>query len=196
MAKKLLFINACISTHVPSRTRELCETFLEAYKNNPAWEIQKVDLEAESFLPLNHKRLQEREDCLIKLGGADLAKAYPAARDFAAADLIVIGAPYWDLSFPAVLKIYLENIMVGGLTFCYTPTGAQGLCKAERLVYLTTAGGFISQPDWGFGYLQSLAGMLGIKKTCSVAAQGLDIAGADLEKIMARAKGECRNTRL
>ena len=187
--KKLLFINACISNHLPSRTRELCEFFLARYRQDSAWEVQELVLESAGFLPLNQTRLKLREEAIAT--GITANPEYQAARDFAGADLILVGAPYWDLSFPAELKVYLENIMVNGLTFCYTPTGAQGLSKADQLVYLTTAGGFINQPDWGFGYLQSLAGMLGIGQARLVAAQGLDIAGAEVENILNQAKAEC-----
>ena len=37
--------------------------------------------------------------------------------------VIVIAAPYWDLSFPAVLKTYLEQINVLGVTFDYSDDG-------------------------------------------------------------------------
>ena len=53
-------------------------------------------------------------------------------KQFAAADVIVIAAPYWDLMFPAVLKTYLENITVTGITFCYSDQGRpQSMCKAK-----------------------------------------------------------------
>ena len=36
------------------------------------------------------------------------------------ADEIVIGAPYWDLSFPAALKVYIEHVSVCDIAFHYT----------------------------------------------------------------------------
>ena len=60
----------------------------------------------------------------------------------AQADLVVIAAPDWDMTFPAALKIYLEWTCTLGITFHYTRTGVQeGLCRAKELVYITTAGG-------------------------------------------------------
>ena len=59
---------------------------------------------------------------------------FELARQFAAADQIVIAAPYWDLSFPAALKQYFEQINVLGITFAYTPEGVpKGLCRARKL---------------------------------------------------------------
>ena len=38
------------------------------------------------------------------------------ANAMAQADMIVIAAPYWDMSFPASLKIFLEAASVVGIT--------------------------------------------------------------------------------
>jgi len=60
---------------------------------------------------------------------------FDLARQFAAADTIVIATPFWDLSFPAVLKQYFEQINAIGITFKYTEEGYPvGLCKAKKAV--------------------------------------------------------------
>ena len=70
------------------------------------------------------------------------------ARLFADADLVVVGAPYWDLSFPALLKIYIENIMVLGVTFIYGERGQViPLGRAGRMFYISTAGGYIGEKE-------------------------------------------------
>ena len=80
------------------------------------------------------------------------------ARQFADADTVVIAAPYWDLLFPAVLRIYLENITVCGITFRYSEKGIpESLCNAEKLCYVTTSGGFIGENNFGFDYVKALS---------------------------------------
>ncbi|MBQ7193498.1 MAG: NAD(P)H-dependent oxidoreductase [Synergistaceae bacterium] len=108
---------------------------------------------------------------------------------FASADEIVIAAPYWDLSFPASLKNYVEAINVVGLTFGYGEDGRPyGLCRAKRLVYVTTAGGPILNEAYGYGYVRELAqGFYGIPEVVLVKAEGLDIVGADVEGILGEA---------
>ena len=108
------------------------------------------------------------------------------ARQFAAADTIVIAAPHWDLSFPAALKQYVEQINVRGITFEYTPEGVPvGLCKARKLYYVTTAGGNFVPQDFGYGYIKALAeSFYGIKDVELISATGLDIWGADAEAIV------------
>lgn len=117
---------------------------------------------------------------------------FDLAKQFAAADVIVIAAPYWDLMFPAVLKAYIENITVGGITFQYSKEGRpESLCRAKALYYVTTAGGYIGQNDFGFSYLKALAqNFFGISEIRRYAAEGLDIFGADVDAIMGQAKAE------
>ena len=93
------------------------------------------------------------------------------------------------MSFPAILKAYIEQINVVGITFEYTEEGfPQGLCKAHQLVYVTTAGGPIISNNYGFGYVKSLAeNFYGIKDVSLVKAEGLDVIGADVDEILDQA---------
>ena len=99
-------------------------------------------------------------------------------------------APYWDLSFPAALKQYLELVNVVGITFGYSENGMPfGLCRAKRLFYVSTAGGHYVPPTFGFDYVKALAqNFYGIMDVRHIEAAGLDIAGADVEAIMAGAE--------
>ena len=111
---------------------------------------------------------------------------FELARQFAEADTIVIAAPYWDFSFPVVLKQYFEQINILGITFRYTPAGVpEGLCRAQNLTYITTAGGNIVPEEYGFGYVRALAqNFYGIPNVRLIKATGLDIIGADVEAII------------
>ena len=91
--------------------------------------------------------------------------------------------------FPAVVKNYFENITVNGLTFAYSENGIPyGLCKAKRLIYVTTSGGPIIY-NFGFDYVSALAkNFYGIKEVCCIKAEGLDVYGANVAKIIEDAK--------
>lgn len=125
-------------------------------------------------------------DKLIKQGRFD-EPLFASARQFAEADEIVIGAPYWDLSFPAQLKVYIENIMVSGITFKYTENGSLGLCRASRLTYITTSGGFLAGQNFGCDYIKGIADMLSIKEIRFITAEGLDIDPAEADTIIEKA---------
>ena len=105
------------------------------------------------------------------------------ARAFAAADEIVVAAPYWDLSFPAAVNTCLEHVTVPGVTFSYGADGGPvGLCRAKRLFYVTTAGGPILPPNHGFAYVRDLASTFyGIPECVLFSADCLDVAGSDVE---------------
>lgn len=92
------------------------------------------------------------------------------------------------IPFPALLKIYLENVTVCGVTFRYSDKGIPvGLCRAEKLCYVTTSGGPIIH-NFGFTYVDTMAReFYGIKETRFISAEGLDIVGADSERILAEA---------
>ena len=115
------------------------------------------------------------------------------AREVAAADLILVGAPYWDLAFPAALKVYLEWASTLGITFRYTQEGlCQGLCRAEKLLYITTSGGPLAGQNFGFEYVKGLGTMLGSPQIQCAAAESLDVWGGPGEENLRRAGEELR----
>lgn len=180
----VLLINACVRPG--SRTLELAQTLLERLDGH----VQEVCLQEVPLLALDPMNMEKRDQAAKENDFSD--PIFDAAKQFAAADVIVIAAPYWDLMFPAALKAYLENIIVAGITFVYSDQGRpQSLCKAKVLHYVTTSGGFIGQNDFGFSYIQALAqNFFGISELHRYSAEGLDISGADVEQIMLKAKME------
>lgn len=182
MMNKILLINACVRPD--SRTMELAQTLLKKLKGDVE-EARLYDM----LLPALDLKGMERRN--LASGKNDFSDpVFAAAKQFAVADTIVIAAPYWDLMFPAVLKNYLENITVSGLTFRYSEQGRpQSLCRAKTLYYVTTSGGFIGQNDFGFSYVKALAqNFFGITDVHRYAAEGLDIFGADVDKILNETK--------
>ena len=181
--ESILFVNACVRAE--SRTRALADHVLSLLSG----QVERVDLNTENIPILDGDKLERRNNHLNR-GELD-APMLRYARQFAQADTIVIAAPYWDLMFPALLKIYLEAITVSGITFKYNEGRPYSLCRAKRLVYITTAGGPIGEYDFGFQYVSTMAhGFFGIHDVKCVRAEGLDIIGADVEGILARARKE------
>ena len=176
--ESVLFVNACVRKE--SRTKALAEKLL----NKLGESYQEVVLKDINFPVVNEEFLNQRER-LVSEGDFD-NPIFVYARQFAAANTIVIAAPYWDLSFPAMLKQYLEQVSVVGVTFKYSEEGAPvSLCNAKRLFYVTTAGGDFTPEDYGFGYVKALAnGYFGIPEVIQIKVDGLDIYGADVYSII------------
>ncbi|MGI6011800.1 MAG: NAD(P)H-dependent oxidoreductase [Ruminococcus sp.] len=179
--EKVLFVNACAREE--SRTRMLAQEVLKKLGK----ETEEVNLFKEEILPLNQESLKKRNRLLLETDFS--ASMFRYARQFAAANEIVIAAPYWDLAFPSVLRVYLEHVTVTGLTFKYSPEGIPvGLCQARRIIYVTTAGGPILDQNLGYDYVKALAGTFyGIPEVLCFKAENLDIVGADVEGILQEA---------
>ena len=184
----ILYLNACVRAR--SRTDRLARHLLSRLKSVGEETVREIRLEDLVFPKVDEDFINTREE-LISKGDFD-HPMFESAKIFAAADTIVIGAPFWDLSFPSALKQYLEQTTVRQITFFYTETGIpQGLCKAKKLYYVTTAGGPVFSDEYGYGYVKALAdGYYGIPETKLIKAEGLDIDGADVEEILRQKEEE------
>ena len=187
MGNKILFVNSC--TRPNSRTNELAQHLLNYLEGK----ITQIDLYKTKLEPIDNSNLEKRTEN-IKNGNFSCPE-FEQAKQFADADIIVIAAPFWDLSFPAVLKIYFENITVSGVTFEYSQEGRPvGKCRAKELYYITTSGGYIGNNNFGFEYVKALANnFFGIDDVHLFTAEGLDIVGADIKSIMDEAKERITN---
>ena len=139
---QLFYINSTISKD--SRTDALARYLLSHLQGD----IEEINLQKETNLhPLDQNALQQREN-----------GTYPTqyAKQFSEADTIVIAAPYYDLSFPSLLKIYIEMICCQGMTFYYDQEGnCQNCCRCKKVYYVTTSGGRVYKP-FGFEYIQGV----------------------------------------
>ena len=175
----ILFINACMRGN--SRTLVLAKNVLKDMNG----EIIELKLDSHNIEPLGAELLEKREGLLS--GGKLDDPMFSYAKQFADADEIVIAAPFWDLSFPAKLKIYLEQITVSGITFKYINGRPSGLCKAKKLTYVTTSGGPVFD-DFGYAYVKTLAQKFyGIEKTVAVRAMNLDVDMIPAEELLEKA---------
>ena len=178
---KTLFINAC--TRKESRTLELSNYLLDKIDGN----IETINLYDLDLKPFTEEMINFRDKCIGENNFED--SMFGLAKKFVEADLIVIGAPTWDLSFPSVLKLFIEHINVIGLVFEYGPTGdIISKCNANRLIYITTAGGPVNE-EQSFGYIKTLCNTFyGIKKLDFIKAEYLDEDNSNVEDILSKAK--------
>ncbi|MBQ8995484.1 MAG: NAD(P)H-dependent oxidoreductase [Oscillospiraceae bacterium] len=181
--KKILYIDVC--GRAESRTRILAQHLL-TYLDG---EVTCVDLFEEPVYPLNIEAIRQRRDC-VECGSCD-GQGLNLARQFADADIIVIAAPVWNLSFPSVLAAYCENVVEEGVTIHIDEYGnTTGLCKAKKFYYVTATGTRNMNPVFGFGYLKSLFSQLGVHSAECFSAEALDIPGADVDMILNICKRE------
>ena len=190
--KRLLWINACMRGPEQSRTYALCKSFLDGWKQaNPDGEVVERAL-TRCELKVMDAQLNQLRDRAVETGEMD-SPLLEIPRELAEADYVVVGAPYWDLSFPAQLKVYLEWASTLGVTFRYAENGQlEGMCKADKLLYITTAGGPVTGQNFGFDSVKALGAMLGIGQAECVAAENMDVWGGPGQENLKRAEEQLR----
>lgn len=174
----LLYIDACLREE--SRTKKIADALVKEL-NEP---FEYLNLYDTNIPELDRNLLYKRMELCEKGDYSDTL--FDLAKQFKKANKIVIAAPYWDYSFPAILKKYIEIISVSGLTFTYTEDGNPvGLCNGDILYYVTTSGSKIYNIEHNYGYIDALVTQLfGVKKTKLYKAEELDIIGNDVDKIV------------
>ena len=182
--RTVLYVDCCIRRE-QSRTKRLADAFLSALPSD--CRVEHLDLMAEDLSYFKDSYFAQREQ-LLAAGERDHPR-FRYAHQFAEADLIVMAAPFWDLAFPALLKVYIEQVSVDGITFGSTEAGLRGLCRASKLVFLTTRGGFYTGDamEMGSRYLDALHTFFGIGAYTCIAVDGMDVAGFDAEASLAAA---------
>jgi FMN-dependent NADH-azoreductase len=166
--KKLVVIDACIRGE-ESRTRRLAEPIIASLAKR--YEIQRFDLTQMPMEPLTPKTYAERAAGVIP------AWALEAARTIAEADRLMVVAPFWDMSFPAVLKVFFEHTSLFDITFTDNGRSCVGLCKCEKVLYVTTRGMNIPTGDpreQGTTYLHALSALWDLGNVLTVAAWNMD----------------------
>ncbi len=183
--KKVLFVNCCIRRE-ESRSFKIAKKFIDSL-DPEKYEVEELCLMDEPLEYFKDSFFNQRQRLL-----EDKKFDHPRFRyawQFKNADKIVIAAPFWDLSFPALLKVYIENLCVEGITFGCNESGCFGTCAADKLVYITSRGGFYADSplEMGARYIEAMCEFFGIDKFECICAEGIDIVGVDAESVLEKA---------
>lgn len=186
----ILYIDAC--AREGSRSRELADAVLSHIEDRDP-PVERIRLYDHDLRPLTEKDISIRNSALESNDFSDAR--FDFARQFARADLIIMAVPYWDLSFPAILKLYLEAVSINGITFVYDEDGTpHGMCNAKKLYYVTTSGGEIGDNNYGYDYVKALTtGLFGVRDTMCIRAVGLDLFSVDAGKALDNAKAQLKD---
>ena len=177
--KKLLYIsvNSKPEELSASKTvaREFINRFLEKYQE---FEVKEINLYKEHIPRLKYQYFEDR-NCIIKEEAAkklssedqkEIQKIRELCDEFISADMYIIAAPMWSLSFPAPLKEYIDCIVQSEKTISFKKgKKPKGLLddKYRALVYIQSSGGsipWILDPvmDKGENYIAAIMKTIGI----------------------------------
>jgi FMN-dependent NADH-azoreductase len=184
---KLLFVTCNLKPLEKSRSLTLGKLFLDEY-------LERSRLDEVDFLELYRDNIQRIDSdvlngwCQMRDGqsfaalNADeqrkIARIWNHAEQFISADKYVFVTPMWNLSFPAVLKMYIDAICVAGKTFHYTATGPVGLLgnPGKRCLLIHSSGGFHfgEKEDHSIPYLHTIMNFMGIEEFEAIVLEGVD----------------------
>lgn len=172
--KKLVYIDACIRDK-DSRTKKVATPIINELK-------KKYDV---TTFCINDLRLDIVQNELInkRLSGDIPEYVMEWATTIQNADRVVVAAPFWDMSIPSSLKVFIELCSILNVTFKSDDKTCFGNCKSEKLLYITTRGMDIStndELDQGTSYLKALSFLWGLGEVFVISCQNMDYV-SDIE---------------
>ena len=156
--KKLIYVNSIIRKD-ESRTKRLIDGILDGIKGE--MEIKEINLNDLDLTPYNEVSYEDK----VNNGTPDVF--FNLSKEIAESDGLIIASPFWDMSFPSLLKSFLEKISLFDVMFISDDKKCIGIAKCPFMYYVTTRGMDIHDGDeleQGTPYLKALCWLWGIKK--------------------------------
>lgn len=178
--KKLLYITVNSKPEELSASKTVGRAFVNSFlEKHEDFELEELDL-YESHIPRLEYQYFEKRNAMIKKEDIDKLsqeeqeeahKIVELTEQFIQADMYVIAAPMWSLSFPAPLKEYIDCIVMDGKTIDLSDDKLEGLLndKPRAMVYIQSSGAKI---NWmmkmvlnkGLNYVEDIMKAIGIER--------------------------------
>ena len=170
--KKLFYIDSCLRSG--SNTKVIADALIDRLSKR--YEVETIKLSDYDFPVVKDDILNERSSGYVP------EEYVQIARKIADADRLVIAAPFWDMSFPSALKVFFENMSLFNVTFASTDKECYGLCKAEKVLYITTRGMNIKTGDemeQATPYIKAISKLWGLGELHVIAAENMDYSSEE-----------------
>ena len=179
--EKILFINSCYNFE-KSRTLYLAKKIFEKFDIDSNFDFEEVVLKDMHLLPLSEEKLNVRFDLANKnLFDMDMLTY---SKKLLSADIVVIAAPFYDFSYPSILKLFIENVSMPNLMYTYTKDGFEGFARGRKFIYITTRGSELpDSEDFGYLNLDRMFKLFGFKESQLIAFGGTDFYENPYERI-------------
>ena len=201
--KKLLYItvNSKPEEMSSSKTvgRKLVNSILEKH---PSMVMEEVDLYKEHIPQLKYSYFESRSaiinsEALAKLPNEEQEEVKQIKKlcdQFIDADVYVLAAPMWSLSFPAPLKEYIDCVVQTDKTIAFDDQKPYGLLndKSRTFIYVQSSGGnipWIIRPalNKGLNYIQDIIKFIGISKFDELLVDGTGTTETERQEAIGKA---------
>ncbi|WP_244834264.1 NAD(P)H-dependent oxidoreductase [Clostridium sp. BJN0001] len=178
--KKLLYITVNSKPENMSSSKTVGRAFVNRFiEKNSDYTAEEVDLYKCHIPRLEYKYFEGRNtllnaesiETLSKKDQDEVKTMISLTEQFKEADVYVIAAPMWSLSFPAPLKEYIDCIVMDGKTISIKEKKVEGLLndKYRSAVYIQSSGAAIPWAlrmvmNKGLNYVENVFKAMGIKK--------------------------------
>ncbi|HZH58713.1 MAG TPA: FMN-dependent NADH-azoreductase [Metabacillus sp.] len=173
---KLLYITAHPHDDQVSFSMAAGKAFIDSYKEaNPNDEIVHIDLYKEHIPHIDVDvfsgwgKLQTGKgfEELSEEEKAKVGRLNELSEQFISGDKYVFVTPFWNFSFPPVMKAYVDSVAVAGKTFKYTAEGPIGLLTDKKALHIQSRGGIYSEGpaadlEMGHRYLNVIMNFFGV----------------------------------
>jgi FMN-dependent NADH-azoreductase len=178
---QVLHIDSSI-TGAASVSRQLtAQTVAALVAANPGAKVEYLDLAVNAPDHLNAVSMGFRtgQAATTEAERAQNAISEALVTQFLAADVVVVGAPFYNFTISSQLKAWIDRIAQGGRTFRYTAAGPSEMGQAleHQESYLKTVFGFLGITDVSIVRAEGVA-MGDEAKAKALASAGDDIVRA------------------
>lgn len=200
---KLLYITVNSKPEELSASKTVGRAFVNKFLEKfDEFELEEIDL-YECHIPRLEYEYFEKRNCMIKEEDfkklsekqqEEVHKIVKLTDQFKEADVYVIAAPMWSLSFPAPLKEYIDCVVMDGKTIEISDDKIEGLLKDKPrgMVYIQSSGGKI---PWmlrmvmnkGLNYVEDIMKFVGIKRFQELLVDGTGTTEEERKKSIEKA---------
>lgn len=178
--RKLLYITVNSKPENLSSCKTVGRAFVNRFmEKHPEFIVEELDL-YKAHIPRLEYQYFEKRNCIIneyawkdlpQKEQSEVQRIVELCNQFVSAEVYVIAAPMWNLSFPSPLKEYIDCIVQENRTIAFPDNGDKpaGLLndKPRTVVYIQSSGAnipFVLRPmlNKGLNYIEDIMKSLGI----------------------------------
>lgn len=201
--KKLLYISANTKPEELSSSRTVARRLVNRIMAAaPDTKLTEVDLYAEHIPQLKYCYFESRnalvsEEAKKKLTleeQAEIDRINKLCDQFRAADIYVLAAPMWSLSFPAPVKEYIDCVVQAGKTIAFDGGKPHGLLndRTRAFIYVQSSGAnipWLIRPalNKGLNYVQDIVRFIGVSVFLELLVDGTGFTEEERQKAIEKA---------